>query len=119
MKKLLLVVITVLVLPAYIPTAFSALKSLPTMWTSEWKVGISASVNYDGTSVGNPAISGIACVSTDGRSFDVSYVHTPKPQLIFYACTETDSGWQTAVRLSLRSRAHEGGGSSTGGVGDE
>ena len=125
MKKLLSITVATLALVAYSPTAFSAFEGLSMMRMGEWEVDFSGNVNAfytfvdcDGAGVGSPIIGGLACGSADGRDFDVNDVRTGllPSWLNFYAVTETDNGWKTAVHLSFQPGVDGGNQAANGGI---
>ena len=125
MKKLLSITVATLALVAYSPTAFSAFEGLSMMRIGDWEVDFSGNVNAfytfvdcDGAGVGNPIYGGLACGSADGRDFVVNAVRTGllPSWLNFYAATETDSGWQTAVHLSFQPGVDGGNQAANGGI---
>ena len=125
MKKLLSMTVTTLALVTYSPTAFSAFEGLSMMRMGEWEVDFSGNVNAfytfvdcDGAGDGSPIIGGLACGSADGRDFDVNDVRTGllPSWLNFYAVTETDNGWKTAVHLSFQPGVDGGNQVANGGI---
>ncbi len=125
MRKLLSITVATLALVAYSPTAFSAFEGLSMMRMGDWEVDFSGNVNAfytfvdcDGAGVGNPIYGGLACGSADGRDFDVNDVRTGllPSWLNFYAVTETDNGWKTAVHLSFQPGVDGGNQAANGGI---